>query len=139
MDFKSKIRTRLITAVIYVFVGSAVVLAQYFGFLKNDLVFSFGALLAAIGIMKIIQYARIIKNPDKMHSREVAETDERNVEIALKARSLAFIIYIFAAGLTVMGFLILGRVNAQINVLAYSVCFLVFVYWICYFVIQRRS
>ena len=119
MEFKKKLKVRLYTAIAYIIIGAVVIGLSFTRLGANEMISSVGAVFAVMGIARIIQYMRITKNEESIHQREVAETDERNVMIWTKARSLAFSIYILAAALAVV-VLYLMNMNFAGKIVAYN-------------------
>ena len=55
---------------------------------------SFGLVLAVMGSARLRQRRRIMKNEVSLRARENRETDEKNVMLVNKPRSLAFPLYV---------------------------------------------
>ena len=96
MEFKKKLQIRLYCSIGYVIIGAVLIAASYAARGEN-VISTIGAALAVCGIARIIKHFRITKNADALKRMEIAETDERNVSIASKARSAAFLAYIYIA------------------------------------------
>lgn len=135
MDYRKKLKIRLYASVVIGIIGLVIIVLG--NFYSNDMLISFGSVYLVIAAARLVQYRRINKNADTLHSKEVAETDERNVLLWTKARSLAFSVYILLASTAIV---ILYAVQAETaaTVLAYSLFAFVFIYWICYFIISRK-
>ena len=137
MEFKKKIKQRICLAVVYLVIGATLCVLSYMSIIKNEYMSAFGAAFAVAGLAKIIQNARLMSNPDKMQLRAVAEKDERNIMLWEKARSLTFAVYICAAAAAMIVCLLLDMELAG-RIIAYNICGLVFIYWICYAIIKRK-
>ena len=137
MEFKNKIKKRIYLMAIYAIIGAVLCVLSYTGKLTNDLVKSFGAAIIVVGIVKIIQNARVLKNPEKLQKCEIAEKDERNIMIWEKACSLAFNVYIILAGTTVIGLYIFNMETAG-QIVADTVCGFVAIYFICYCIVRKK-
>ena len=137
MTFKKKLKARIYTAAAYVLIGATLIILGFTGIADNDILSSFGTALAVIGIGKLVRYRRITKDETTLHAREVAETDERNIMLMTKARSLTFSIYIMLSGIAVVVLYILNQPFAA-RIIAYSICVLTLTYWICYYIISRK-
>ena len=138
MDYKKKLKIRLYIAIGYSILGLLIMILCFFGIIKNEFFSEYGLALLIIGVSRIRKYKLITKDEDSIRRQRVAETDERNISIANKARSMSFIIYIIVSGILVITFEIIGKTDVA-NILAYSVCGLVFVYWIAYLIIRKKS
>ena len=137
MEFKKKIKQRICLSVIYLILGIVLCVLNYMDITTNKFVSTFGAALAVAGLAKIIQNARLMSSADKMQLRETAEKDERNIMLWEKARSLTFAVYIFVAAIAMVVCLLLELEFAG-QIIAYNICGIVFVYWICYAIIKRK-
>lgn len=137
MDYKKKLNKRLYYAIGYIIIGAVLMLLQFMGSVDNEISACFGAVFAVCGVVRIIQYIRLINNKDRMEQREIAEKDERNIMLWEKARSWAFGIYAALAGTAVI---VLYMVHMEFvgQIIAYTLCTLVFIYWICYMIIRRK-
>lgn len=137
MEFKKKIKTRIYIMAVYAIIGAVLCVLGYTGKLTNDLVKSFGAAILVVGIVKIIQNARVLNNPEKLQKCEIAEKDERNIMLWEKARSLAFNVYIILAGIAVIVLYILNIETAG-QIVADTVCGFVAIYLICYCIVRKK-
>ena len=138
MDYKKKLRLRLYIAIGYSILGLLIMILCFFGIIKNEFFSGYGLALLIIGVSRIRKYKLITKDEDSIRRQRIAETDERNISIVNKARSMSFIIYIIVSGVLVITFEIMEKTDIA-NILAYSVCGLVFVYWITYLIIRKKS
>ena len=136
MEFAKKLKIRLYMAIVFLVAGLGLIL---FGNLQNvEMATSFGAMLLVFGIARIVQYRRIHRTPETFEARQVAEEDERNIMIWTKARSLAFVVYVIAAALGVIVLYLVG-LDLVARTLALSLFGFVMIYWVCYFIIRRKS
>lgn len=135
MDFRKKLNVRLYTAICILCVGIIMVISSFFG--ADDMVSSFGAMFVVIGVARIAQYRRITKDEDSLHRREVAETDERNVMLWTKARSLAFSVYVIACAVAVIVLFLLDM-DLYAQIISYSLFAFIGIYWLCYFILSRK-
>ena len=137
MEFKNKMKMRICTMAAYAIIGAVLCVIGYAGIVKNDYVISWGAALFLCGLVKIVQYILLMRNPEKMEKRAIAEKDERNIMIWEKARSLAFTVYVMAAGIAVITLFLLNLEFAG-QIVAYTVCGFVVIYLICCVIIRRK-
>ena len=138
MDFEKKLKSRLKIAVGYIAIGIILVILNLTKIIENEYLETFGITLALLGVLRIIQYKRITKNEETIRSRQIAETDERNISIMHKAKSMAFGLYILIVGIVVIVFDVIGKTE-NASILALNVCALVLLYWICYFIYNKKS
>ncbi|MBR4079104.1 MAG: hypothetical protein IKK29_02730 [Christensenellaceae bacterium] len=80
----------------------------------------------------------ITKNEETLKKQQIKESDERNIVIANKAKSVAFIIYVLLACIAVIVLSILEMTQLSMIVSA-TVCVLIFIYWISYWIISKNS
>ena len=137
MDFEKKLKQRILTARIFLVAGPILMAVSIWQNLDNEFFFAWGTALLVIGIVRLRQYRKIMASPETMRAREVAETDERNVMLANKAKSWAFWWYIILCGTAVIVLEFMGKVELA-TLLAYSVCALMVLYWGCYYVLKRK-
>lgn len=138
MDYKKKLKTRLYIAFFYLFLGILMIAGTFFTKMDHAFFSSFGFAMAVIGIVHIRNYRLITKNEDTIRKQQIIETDERNISITHKAKSAAFSIYILVLGVAVI-VLSLLRLQEAAKWLSYSICFLLVIYWLCYWVYQKKS
>ncbi len=137
MDFKKKLKTRLYIAVSYIILGIMIIGGTFAFKLENEFISSLGLILAVVGIVRMRNYFRITKSEERIRKQEIAETDERNVWICYKARSVAFVTYILISGVAVIVLLLLDMHEAA-KWIAYSLYTLIAVYWIAYIIYQKK-
>lgn len=136
MDYKKKLKARLNTAIIMISTGIIFIVFSVFS--EADMASTFGAVFLVMGIARVVQYRRLLNDPEEMRRREIIETDERNVMLWTKARSLAFMVYIIALGIAVIALQLMEMTRAADIV---SLCLMGFVviYWVCYFIIVKKN
>ena len=137
MEFKNKMKMRICTMAAYVVIGAVMCILGYSGTVENDYVITWGAALSICGFVKIIQLALIMRNPEKMEERSIAEKDERNIMLMDKASRVAFAAYIMAASIAIA---ILYLINLPFagQIVAYTACGFIVIYLISYFILKRK-
>lgn len=136
MDIEKKIKTRIYTGVLYLIVGAAMIVT-YAVKSGNEFLCSFGGALVLMGIVQILKHKRLLKNGYALEKRRIAETDERNIMLSHKAKSLAFSLYIFLSCCAVIAFEFFNMEEKAIP-LSYSVCALLVLYLICYCILNKK-
>lgn len=138
MEFRKKLKSRFYTAVIYVIFGICVLIATFLFDSDNDFTSSFAFAMIIIGVVRIRNYFLITKNEDTIKKQQIIETDERNILIRYKAKSAAFSVYILLSSIAVcvLSFLNMHEIEKWI---ALSAFFLIFIYWIFYWIYQKKS
>ncbi len=138
MDFKKKLKIRLFVAISYVIIGIAMIVVFNIIKTENNFLSSFGFALTVIGIARIRNYFLITKNEETITKRQIAENDERNISIANKAKSVAFIAYILVVCTSITVLYLFNKTQFAF-ILSGTVCFLLLVYWISYWIISKKS
>ena len=138
MNYKRKLKSRLYVAIIYIALGIMMIVGAFATKMDNYFISSFGFAMVVMGMVRIRNYRMITKNEDTIRKQQIVETDERNISIIHKAKSAAFSIYILLLATTVI-ILSLFNIHEAAKRIAYSVCLLVAIYWICYWIYQKKS
>jgi len=137
MSFASKMKTRRNLAILYIVLGAVMVAGAAIVKTENDFLSSFGLILAVMGLARFRQYRRITRNEESLREQEIRETDERNVMLIHKARSLTFSLYVLISSVAVIVLSLLD-LHTQAQIIGYSVLLLVAIYWITYFILKKR-
>ena len=137
MEFQKKIKQRLYTARFFIVFGIVLVAVALWKQLDNEFFFAYGVAILAIGIVRMRQYRKQMASPEAMRIQEIRETDERNIMLANKAKSWAFWWYIMICGTAVIVLEFMNQVQIA-TALACSICFLMVLYWICYYVVKQK-
>lgn len=138
MEFKKKLKTRLYLAIAYILSGITMILV--FNLMKNgnEYLSSLGFAFVVIGIVRVRNYFMITKTEETMKKQEIAETDERNVAIANKARSVAFIVCVVLLAIAIIVLQLLD-LRPYVLVLSGVLGVLLVIYWISYWILWKRS
>ena len=137
MDFNKKMKIRLWNAILCCLAGIAVCIVSYFTNADNFFS-SFGLAMTVCGIVRLRNYFLITKNEETIKKQRIAESDERNISISEKAKSWVFTIYNCLCGAGVIIFQLLNEKNIA-NFLAMSVCTMLILYCIIYWIIRKKS
>lgn len=137
MEFKKKLRTRLYIGVSYIIIGIALIIISLVLENSNEFLSPYGTTIAVIGLVRIKHYFAVTKNEETIRMREIAETDERNLEISKKAKSYAFNFYVILASVAIIVLQLL-HYEQLVNLLGITVCALITIYWVSYFIIRKK-
>ena len=96
-----------------------------------------GSALLVIGIIRLLRFYRLKKNEAYRDKMETAVTDERNQFIRMKAWSWAGYLFIMVTAIATIIFRILGQ-DLLSQVASYSVCLMLVLYWVSYFVLKKK-
>lgn len=138
MEFKKKLKIRLYIAIAYIAVGLVMAVAVNILETENNFLSSFGIGLIVCGIVRVRNYFRIAKNEETIRKQEIAETDERNIAISNRAKSAAFAIYLLLTCTIVVVLEIMNK-SELATILSLTICALVLLYCISYWIIRKRS
>jgi len=97
----------------------------------------FGITIFLVEVINIYRLLKYKNNENYAQKINIQNNDERNKFLSDKAKATAFYIYILIMG---VGVLISGIYNYYeiSQILAYSVCILVFLYWLSYLIIKKK-
>lgn len=138
MDFEKKLKARHNIMLIYMAAGVLLIALNLLRISENEYLMTFGVTLTVLGFLKTMQYKRITKDEESIRRRRILESDERNIAIMHKAKSAAFSWYAIIACLAVIVLSVMGEKDFS-RIIAYTVCALVFLYWISYLFYNRKS
>ena len=138
MSFKNKLKTRLYYGIICIVLGVVMIIGVTVTKSENEYISAFGFALAMVGVVRIIQYLKITKNEDSIKKQEINETDERNLSIIQKAKSATFSIYLLISCSVVIVTALIDMPDVA-KWIGYSQFVLVIIYWICYWIYQKKS
>lgn len=137
MEFKKKLKTRLIVAVSYILLGLVLVAVDLMGQTDNYFYASFGFALVIMGLLRIFRHRKITADERSIRQQELTESDERTRMIAERARSWTFSLTVTLSGAIVLVLSLLGYHDESLP-FAWLVCGMVTVYWICYLIIRKK-
>ncbi len=138
MDYKKKLKQRLYIGVICIALGVMMIVGVFASKSNNEFISAFGFAVAMVGVARIIQYLKITKNEESIKKQKINETDERNVSIIQKAKSATFSIYLLISSTVVIITALIDMPDVA-KWFGYSQFVLVIIYWICYFIYQKKS
>lgn len=129
-------RKRLVTYVIYILLGAALMAGGVIGAL-DEYWSGMGSGLIFVAILQLIREFRLWKNEAYREKFEIAQTDERNRFIRNKAWAWAGYLFIIVAAISSIVLKIVGQ--EQLSVAAgYGVGLLVLLYWGSYMVLAKK-
>lgn len=137
MDYTKILRKRLYWAVSYLALGIILNITAFVTASENEFLSVFGSALLVMGIVRIVRHVRLVRSDAAVKKQEIAETDERNIMLAEKARSWAYSLTITIAGAAVIVLSLLGY-QEQVLPLAWLVCGMTLLYWICWIIIRKK-
>lgn len=121
---------------IWVAIGVALCILSLFKVL-DDFWLSFGIVVAAVGFLQIIKNYKYYSNQEYREQKDIEYNDERNKYISMKAWAWSGYIVVLALGVAVIGARILGQPQLS-EFAACTICFIIVVYWISYYILRRK-
>ena len=138
MEFRKKLKTRLYFAVAYIIIGIALIVFSFITENYSEFLSPMGAALLVIGIARLRNHFLITKNDETIKKQQIAETDERNIAISNRAKSFSFNLYIILACISVIVLQFMDEREIS-NIIGLTVCALLIIYWVSYFIIRKKS
>ena len=137
MNLKNQRRCGIVLASVAI-VGWAVFIFFVKETKNTNLIGNFFAGFAAIGILRIIQSTKMLRNPEKAQDYEAMQKDERTVFIANKARSIAFYISIIAQCIaSIIAYFVFDSLLAC-QLLCYITCFQCLLYYVFWIIFNKK-
>ena len=128
---------RLALSIFWVLLG-ATLLGLSIAEILNDSVYSgMGGALMAIGILQIVRIVRYRKDEKYRETIDTEIKDERNVFLRMKSWAWTGYIVVLIEAIGSVIAMVLGQETLQL-MLAYSVCLIIFVYWLVYIILSRK-
>ena len=138
MEFKDKLKSRLYMAIAYIVSGLTMIVVFNVMENANEYLSTLGLILVVIGIARWRNYRRITKTEETVKKQEIMENDERNVAIIEKAKNVAFNVFVIVLSVAII-ILQFWNLTQYVFVLFVTLCLLLAVYWISYFIIRMRT
>ncbi len=137
MEYKKKLQKRLLWNLIWGVIGLTLVVIWNFSNKENQFLFSFGIAMMVIAVVRTIQYRKTTKDDKALRQKELAETDERFLMMSERAKGWAFSLYLTITGFAVIIGSVLGYQD-EVLPLAWNICAMVALYWLCWLVIRKK-
>ena len=96
-----------------------------------------GSALMVVGIVRLLRSYRLSRSETYREKREVAETDERLHFIRNKAWAWAGYLFIIICAMATIIFKLLGQ-DLLCMFLGGSVCLMLVLFWVCFFVLKKK-
>ena len=138
MDFKKKLKIRFYFAVSYIIIGLTMIIVSFIIDGTSEYLSPFGTALLVVGIARARNHFLITKDDETIKKQQIVETDERIISISRKAKSFTLNLYIILACVSVIVLQIL-KITELATTIGLTVCVLLVIYWISYFVISKKT
>ena len=131
-----RIIVQWILPILYVVIGATLGICGELG--KVDQFWNgLGAALVVVGVLRLIRQIRYNTSAKYKEETDTAIQDERNHFIRNKAWAWAGYLYIMIAAVATIVFKLLGQ-DTLMFFCSGSVCLLLVVYWISYFILRKK-
>ena len=128
---------RLALSVFWVLLGAVLLALSIAGVFESTVSAGMGGALMAVGILQILRIFRYRRNEDYRQRVDTEVRDERNHFLRMKSWTWTGYVVVLAECVGALVAMALGRELIQ-QLLMYSVCLIVGVYWISYLILSRK-
>ena len=131
-----KSNRRSLVSVVWIVLGIGLN-AAVFAARLDDFWSGLGTAFIFIGILQLFRWGKYTRNAEYREKVDVAAKDERNRFLAAKAWAWAGYLFVLIAAIACIVLRILKQDLLSLVVSA-AVCLVMFLYWICYFILRRK-
>lgn len=128
---------RLALSIFWVLLGVTLLVLSITEVLDSSMYAGMGSVLIVVGGLQIIRNIRYRKDTAYQEKVDTENSDERNRFLSMKSWSWTGYIVVIIQGIGVIVATVL-REDTIRQILSYSVCLMVTVYWISYLVLSRK-
>lgn len=128
---------RLALSIFWILLGVALMWLSIAEVLDSSYYSGMGGALIAVGVLQVIRNLRYRRNTDYQEKVDIEYNDERNKYLRMKSWSWTGYIVVLTEGIGVIAAMIMGQHTIQL-ILSYSVCLIVFLYWVIYLILSRK-
>lgn len=129
---------RLAISVGEVVLGAVLLVLSVLEILNNEMYAGFGGAMMAVGILQVIRIMRYRTDEEYREHIDTELKDERNQYLHMKSWAYTGYIVVMAQGVGVIVAFFIGRQDLA-QILSYSVCMMVGVYWLVYMVLSKKN
>ena len=128
---------RLALSIFWVLLGVTLLVLSITEVLDSSMYAGMGSVLIVVGGLQIIRNIRYRKDAAYKEKVDTETSDERNRFLSMKSWSWTGYIVVIIQGIGVVVATVL-REDTIRQILSYSVCLIITVYWISYLVLSRK-
>lgn len=126
----------LVTYIIYLAIGAFLIGLGFAG-IVDEFWSGMGSALLIVGALRLLRMYRLRSNTDYRERVETEATDERNRFIRNKAWAWSAYIYMLTAAAATIILRVIG-LDMWSLAASYSVCFMLVVFWISYWILRKK-
>lgn len=128
---------KLALSIFWVILGVTLIVLSIAEVLSDSVYAGMGGALTAVGAMQVLRNLKYRRDAEYREKLDVELNDERNRYIRMKSWSWAGYATVLIEGVGAIAALVAGERTIQL-VLSYSVCLIIFVYWIGYLILNKK-
>lgn len=128
---------KLILSIFWMILGAALLGLSVAEVLDSSMYAGMGGGLIAVGALQVARNLKYRRDPEYREKIDTVANDERNRFLRMKSWSWTGYIVVLVEAVGVIAAMILGRQELQ-QMLTYSVCLILAVYWITYLVLSKK-
>ena len=128
---------RLILSIFWIVLGTVLMVLSVMEKIDPSMCSAMGGALIAIGALQTIRNLRYRRDAEYRKKIDTEVNDERNRFLSMKSWSWTGYIVVLVEVIGVVAAMIAGQQTLQ-QILSYSVCLIVVVYWITYLILSRK-
>lgn len=130
------IMIRWILSILYIAIGVTLIVCDCLQ-LVDEFWSGMGTAFVVIGVLQMIRLIRYKTNAIYKENTDTAVNDERNRFIRAKAWSWAGYLFVFIAAVATIVFKLIGQETLMFAASG-SVCLIITIYWISYFILRKK-
>ncbi len=128
---------RLMLSIFWIVLGAVLMVLSVMEKIDPSMYSAMGGALIAIGALQTIRNLRYRRDAEYRKKIDTEVNDERNRFLSMKSWSWTGYIVVLVEVIGVVAAMIAGQQTLQ-QILSYSVCLIVVVYWITYLILSRK-
>lgn len=137
MDYQKRLKIRTYCSIGYIILGIIMDCIPFIIKTENSFLQYLGTGLIVVGIARLVKQSRMKKSDTTLKEQEIKETDERNIMLAHRSRSLALSASALLMGIAVIILSFMGFTEA-VKIIALILCGQVFLCWIFYIILNKK-
>ena len=130
-------KRKLIISILWVAIGITLLVMEMTDMINDSIYAGMGGGFLVIGIMQIIRNFKYNSNKEYREKIDIESSDERNRYLRMKAWSWAAYIFVAVAAIVSIVLFVMKK-NQTGQIISYSMCALLLLYWISYMILRRK-
>ena len=128
---------KLALSIFWIVLGAVLLGLSIAGVLNDSVYAGMGAALMVIGAMQVYRNLKYRKDPEYREKIDIELGDERLTNLRLRSWAWTGYATVLAAAVGSLIAMAMGQELVQ-TVLGYTVCFVLVVYWVSYFILNKK-